>query len=172
MALVLEEAVWQSTLSPLRSLCSRVEGVTASLNASVLLTVASAHGGNIIKEQHMHQKTLTQSDLRQFTGSEQWYRHSFVRKVLYTDGAQYVAETGGAYWLIDEIAFGQNEPSVAAEEFQVWRLKVNTDKTATLSCDDGNDRVVYSKPIEYTDFPLDEIAFYFIDNVIMLTSEY
>lgn len=120
----------------------------------------------------MNQRTLTQSDLRQFTGSEQWYRHSLVRKVLYTDGAQYVAETGGAYWLIDEIAFGQSEPSVTAEEFQVWRLKVNSDRTAILTCDDGNDRVVFSKAIEYTDFPLDEIAFYFIDNVIMLTSEY
>ena len=96
----------------------------------------------------MNQKTLTKSDLRQFTGSEQWHRHGLVRKVLYTDGAQYVAETGGAYWLIDEIAFGQSEPKVAAEEFQVWRLKVNADKTATLACDDGNDRVVFAKPIE------------------------
>ena len=120
----------------------------------------------------MNQKTLTQSDLRQFTGSEQWYRHSLVRKVLYTDGTQYVAETGGAYWLIDEIAFGQSEPKVAAEEFQVWRLKVNPDKTATLACDDGNDRVVFAKTIEYTDFPLDEIALYFTDNVILLMSEY
>jgi hypothetical protein len=120
----------------------------------------------------MTQKTLTKNDLSQFTGSEQWYRHSLVRKVLYTDGAQYVAETGGAYWLLDEIAFGQGEAKIAAEEFQVWRLKVNSDHTATLTCDDGNDRIVFTKPIEYTDFPLDEIAFYFTDNVILLQSEY
>ena len=42
----------------------------------------------------------------------------------------------------------------------------------TLECDDGNGRIVFSKDIEYTDFPLDEIVFYFTDNVLMLTSEY
>ena len=48
---------------------------------------------------------LTQSDLDQFTGSENWYRHGINRKVLFTDGAKYVADQAGAYWLIDEIAF-------------------------------------------------------------------
>ena len=89
-----------------------------------------------------------------------------------TDGAHHVAETGGAYWLIDEIAFGQSEPHIAAEEFQVWRLKVTPDQTATLTCDDGNDRIILTKSINYTDFPLDEIGFYFTDNVIMLPNEY
>ena len=120
----------------------------------------------------MTQKTLTKSYLFQFTGSEHWYLHSLARKVTYTDGAQYVAESGGAYWLIDEIALNQTEPKIATEEFQVWRLMVNSDKTATLTCDDGNGNIVFTKPIEYTDFPLGEIAFYFIDNVIMLPTEY
>ena len=120
----------------------------------------------------MMQNTLSKNALLPFTGSEHWYRHSLVPKVTYTDGAQYVAEAGGAYWLLDEIAFGQSNPKVAAEEFQVWRLRVNFAKTATLECDDGNGRIVFSKAIEYTDFPLDEIALYFTDNVIMLTSEY
>ena len=55
----------------------------------------------------MTTKTLKKSDLMQFTGSETWYRHGINRKVLYTDGAQYVAEHGGAYWLLDEIAIIQ-----------------------------------------------------------------
>jgi hypothetical protein len=80
----------------------------------------------------MSQKTLTKSDLAQFTGSEQWYRHGLVRKVLFTDGAKYVADTAGAYWLIDEIAFAQVEPAVAAEEFQLWKLTV-TNNTAVLT---------------------------------------
>lgn len=45
----------------------------------------------------MTSKTLTQSDLAHFTGSERWFRHSMVRHILYTDGAQHVAEHGGAY---------------------------------------------------------------------------
>ena len=118
-------------------------------------------------------KTLTKADLIQFTGSENWYRHSLVRDVLYTDGVRYVAETAGAYWLIDEIALAQRyEKRVAAEEFQHWKLTVKADQTATLACDDGNGNAVYSKKIEFTDFPLEEIVFYCANNTIMLPSEY
>jgi hypothetical protein len=39
-----------------------------------------------------------------------------VRTILFTDGAKYVADNGGAYWLLDEIAFAQKgEKAVAAE---------------------------------------------------------
>ena len=55
----------------------------------------------------MTTKTLRKSELAQFTGSENWYRHGINRNVLYTDGAQHVAEHGGAYWLLDEIAIIQ-----------------------------------------------------------------
>jgi len=120
----------------------------------------------------MNQKTLTKANLAYFTGSEQWYRHGLARNVLYTEGAQFVAEHGEAYWLIDEIAFGQAEPAVAAVEFQVWRLAVNPDQTAILTCDDGNNRVVFTKQIEYTDFPLTEIRFYFTNSTILLPNEY
>jgi hypothetical protein len=40
----------------------------------------------------MTTKTLSKSDLAQFTGTESWYRHGINRNVLYTDGAQHVAE--------------------------------------------------------------------------------
>lgn len=118
------------------------------------------------------QKTLTKSDLSQFTGTEQWYRHGLARNVLYTDGAKHVAESGGAYWLLDEIAFAQGLGTIAAQEFQVWKLKLGRGQTATLTCEDGNSNTVCAKKIEFTDFPLDEIAFYFTGNVIMLPSEY
>jgi hypothetical protein len=121
----------------------------------------------------MTTKTLSKSDLVQFTGSETWYRHGINRNVLYTDGAQHVAEHGGAYWLLDEIAIIQPyNKAVAAEEFQVWKLGVRPDRTATLTCDDGNGKIVFTKEIEYTDFPLDEITLYFANNVIHLPSEY
>jgi hypothetical protein len=121
----------------------------------------------------MTTKTLSKSDLAQFTGSENWYRHGINRNVLYTDGAQHVADHGGAYWLLDEIAIIQPyNKAVAAEQFQVWKLSVRTDRTATLSCDDGNGSIVFTKEIEHTDFPLDEITLYFANNVIHLPSEY
>jgi hypothetical protein len=118
-------------------------------------------------------KTLTRSDLIQFTGTEHLYRHPMVPGVVYTDGVKHVAETGGAYWLIDEIAFTQHgNKRLAAEEFQLWKLKVNPDHTATLTCEDGNGGAVFGKAIEYTDFPLEEITLYFTDKTILLPSEY
>jgi hypothetical protein len=112
-------------------------------------------------------KTLSKDDLIQFTGSEHWYRHAMVRDVLYTDGVKYVAETAGAYWLIDEITFAQRFDKLLAAE-----LNVNPDHTATLICEDGDGGIVFTKAIEYTDFPLAEITLYFINNTILLPSEY
>ena len=69
----------------------------------------------------MTSNLLTAQDLRQFTGTEHWYRHGIVHRVLFTDGAKYVAAQGGAYWLLDEIALAQMfEKRVAGEAFQLW----------------------------------------------------
>ena len=117
--------------------------------------------------------TLTKADLNRFTGSETWWRHALARHVLFTDGAKHVADAGGAYWLLDEIAFAQRSKiKVAAEEFQVWTLKVKDDCTAKLTCEDGNGNAVYAKRIPFTDFPLDEISLYFCNQTILLPSEY
>lgn len=120
----------------------------------------------------MTQKTLTKQDLSQFTGTEQWYRHSMVANVLYTDGVKYLAQHGGAYWLVDEIAFAQGFETVSMEEFQVWKLTVHSDQTAVLACEDGNSNICFSKRISFTDFPLESIELYFLNNVILLPSEY
>jgi prepilin-type processing-associated H-X9-DG protein len=118
-------------------------------------------------------KTLRLDDLRQFTGTDQWYRHGLARNILFTDGAKFVADEAGAYWLLDEIAFAQRGiPTVEAEEFQVWILRVTPQSTATLTCEDGNGHTVFSKEIAYTDFPLPEITLWFANNVILLPSEY
>jgi hypothetical protein len=117
-------------------------------------------------------KTLKEEDLGQFTGSEHWYQHGLVRTITYTDGVKYVADAGGAYWLLDEIALAQRFiPAVKKEPFQVWTLTVS-DNHGVLICDDGNDYVVYKKQIPFTDFPLPKIRFYFTDDVILLSGEY
>lgn len=117
-------------------------------------------------------KTLEPEDLDQFIGTENWYQHSLVRSVTYTDGAKYVADNGGAYWLLDEIALAQKfSAAVQKESFQLWKLTVS-DGQGVLTCDDGDGKIVYTKQIPFTDFSLPEIKFYFTDNVILLPSEY
>ena len=107
-------------------------------------------------------KTLKAEDLAQFYGSENWYRHPLVSGVLYTDGAQYVAEQGGAYWFLDEIAFNQSVPWIKALDFQWWTLTVRPDRTGTVTCGNGNGKQVFKRELDYTDFPLDEIVLFCI----------
>jgi hypothetical protein len=74
---------------------------------------------------------------------------------------------------LDEIALIQPyDKRVATEAFQVWKLKVNADRSARVICEDGNDGVVYEKRIPYTDFQLDKITLWFSNNVIYLPSEH
>jgi hypothetical protein len=117
---------------------------------------------------------LSEAALSQFTGSETWYRHWAVRNVLYTDGARHVAEAGGAFWLLDEIAFAQCAvEAVAAEGFQVWKLTVDLDRSSgQLVCEDGNGKTVWSKTLDYTDFPVAEVTLWFANDTIYLPSEH
>lgn len=120
-----------------------------------------------------------QANLAQFTGTEgytRWSRHIFPNFVL-TDGAKYLAENAGAYWLMDAIASHfasyKNEGFVVAKFMAIvggWELNLT----------DGNENRLATQLIEYSDFPLDEITLYVIPQdmgsetvwVIMLTSEY
>jgi hypothetical protein len=105
---------------------------------------------------------LTLSDLRGFNGSEQFFRHTLYRSLIYTQGIQYLAENAGAYWLIDEVATANKfSHPVKQEAFQVWKLTKDTRGCAAwLVCEDGNDNSVFMVRIPYTDFPLDTITLY------------
>jgi hypothetical protein len=117
------------------------------------------------------QPVLTKADLDRFNGSDHWYRHGVIRRITFTDGAKFVADRAGAYWLLDEIAFGQYVSYVKNEEFQCWKLRKNENHSATLTCDDRNGNIVFTKAIPFTNFPLDEITLWFENDVIYLPSE-
>jgi len=116
---------------------------------------------------------LSEADLSRFTGTEYWYRHALNRNVLYTDGAKYVADQGGAYWLLDMIAVAQfYEKRIGRMPFQVWKLAVHTDRSATVTCEDGNYNVVFTNRLDFSDFPAAGVTLWFAHNVIYLPSEH
>lgn len=107
-----------------------------------------------------------QTELAQFTGSTQWFRHAFNRAVIFTDGVHYLAEQGQAWWLIDAIAshLGSQEfQGAAAVDHRIglmhfWKLAVRADRTATLKAiADWDERPFIQQEIPFTDFPLEEI---------------
>ncbi len=120
---------------------------------------------------------ITESDLVGFIGTSQYYRHNSIGfRFNYTDGVKYLAENANCYWLLDIVASIQKLPKVKKhrleDDFQSVKLTVNLDNSARFVLDDGNGNVLYTQNIPYTDFPLEKITLYFINEVLMLTSEY
>lgn len=72
---------------------------------------------------------------------------------LLTDGTKHVAETYKAFWLMDAIA--SYAKKLRNEPFQVWKLRLLPEGGAVLTCEDGNDNILASQKIEFTDIPGD-----------------
>ncbi|RDJ34907.1 MAG: hypothetical protein DWQ19_08715 [Crenarchaeota archaeon] len=123
--------------------------------------------------------TLSKSDLSQFYGTTAYHPWSILfRNMFLTDGAKHVAEEGNAYWLMDAIASHQPDclKHQMLREIQFWKLE-RKGNGAVLTCKkDSGHKPTVRQEIEFTDFPLDEIALYVapIDDrryVIMLPTE-
>lgn len=110
---------------------------------------------------------ITQSELNNFTGTENYYKHP-LSKCVFTDGVRYLAEEAEAYWLIDAIfSYRRKEP------FQIWRLEVIPKAGAVLTMrEDSAAPVLVRQEIEYTDFPMPVVELWLIDGVLILPSEY
>lgn len=113
-----------------------------------------------------------------------YYRH-WTGRLVYTAGVALLAETHGAYWLIDAIA--SHQPGVKRRSsdngaFQVWNLTLTGEggrSGALLVCheDTCHDKAhLQCKPsarqmIEYTDYP-ENVKLYLCDGVLLLPEEY
>lgn len=110
------------------------------------------------------------SILNEFCGTEAYHKLSAFGKFVSTDGVAFMADTFGAFWLVDAIASYQ--PKLRNVSFQSWRL-VSKENKAILTCTDGDsDKAIIKQEIEYTDFPDGEVLCFLTDGVLMLSSEY
>lgn len=98
----------------------------------------------------------------QCNGSEDFHRHALARRMVYTNGVRYVAETCGAWWLVDAIAsYIATTKRVQAEDFQVWTLHAAGENGAELVCTNGNEGApaIAHQKVGYTDFPRELMPF-------------
>lgn len=105
--------------------------------------------------------------LRQFTGTEHWYRHN-PTSLVYTDGVQYFAEKAGAYWFLDIVG---TEVLALRMEFAVVKL-VSKDNAGSIVVEDGNGNISWEKKLDFTDAPEGVWSFYLQDKIIIIPSEY
>lgn len=116
------------------------------------------------------------AELPNFYGTYGYTRLSpLFRTFVLTDGAKYLADAAGAWWLMDAIA--SHLGSYRDEGFVVAKLQRATATNGwVLRLEDGNEGLLTDQLIEFSDFPLDEITLYIIRQddlrVILLPSEY
>jgi hypothetical protein len=106
------------------------------------------------------------TELHQFTGDLQRYRHQLNRRLLYTPGVRFLAESAGAYWLIDAVASWLGTPQYRAavandgriDDLHFWRLTVRENHSATLAARADSDVPPFLvQKIEFTDFCMESI---------------
>lgn len=106
------------------------------------------------------------AELHQFRGDLQRYRHPLNRRLLYTPGVQYLAESAGAYWLIDAVASWLGTPQYQAaaaadcrvDDLHFWKLTVRANSSATLTARVDSDVPPFLvQEIEFTDFCMESI---------------
>jgi hypothetical protein len=78
-----------------------------------------------------------------------------VRNVLFTDGAKHVAGTGCPTLRTED----------CSRRVQPWELTVDLVRKS-------NSSAVFTKMIDFPDFPVEEVRLYFCNNTILLPSEY
>jgi len=106
-------------------------------------------------------RPLSPEELRRhlagFSGTERYYRTH--PRLLATDGAKYLADRAGAYWLLDTV---WSVLPTLTDDFAVLELKVEETRRATVRIHDGREpcTTYYVQEVPYTDFPLEEVTLY------------
>lgn len=127
---------------------------------------------------------MQQLNFTQMNGSEHFYRNPLFPHAVYTDGCEYVAEVLGAYWLIDDILLHSlTQTALKGVDFIVWVLTKMPNNQAVLRAEDGNNHIIWSTHIPFTDFDFDQvpdgalhstgkkITFLYENNTLMLPEE-
>ena len=128
----------------------------------------------------MKTKQEIENGLAQCYGTDGYhYNAIYGKNFVYTDGIKYLMEAADAVWLMQTI-FAHRR----TEDFQVWTLKVADGKAVLTMKEDTNCPDIVTQKIPYTDFPLDEIEVWAINDhncngewgevhvVLMLKTEY
>ena len=109
-----------------------------------------------------------------FIGTESYHLHRLANGMIMklTDGCAFVREYAGegAYWLFDIILSWQYK--LHQHPFQVWKLRQLENVSWMIQCTDGNETVLATQEIPYSDFPIDSIDIWLTDGVCLLASEY
>jgi len=112
------------------------------------------------------------TQLKNYIGTEHYYKIPFSN-YIYTDGIKGLVDLCSCYWLISDIGILLTHNKKLQKPFLILNISVNKDNNALITLrEDTNEKPIYIKEVEYTDFILKEYEFYICDNVMLLKNEY
>ena len=120
--------------------------------------------------QKTEQPDLKLKELGQFSGTQQYYR--VWLGALATDGVKYIMSNGYSFFVTDALSVIKCTAKIRREPFLTVKLKRIPEKNeADLIITDGNKHELHRQHYDFTDAKRD-LNLYFIDNVLLLASEY
>ncbi len=115
--------------------------------------------------------------LQHFHGTEMFYQIPLL-KTRFTDGLKYLSEVAECFWLITDTSVIAKSLMHRSEFITIdfkrlsEREQDSTGYEAEIIYTDGNDTILERHGYHLTDFPLDELRLFFVNNTLMLPSEY
>ena len=115
--------------------------------------------------------------LQHFHGTEMFYQIPLLR-TRFTDGLKYLASVADCFWLITDTSVIAKSLMNRSEFITIDFKRLSEEKQdftgyeAEIIYTDGNDNILEKHGYRATDFPLDELRLFFVNNTLMLPSEY
>jgi hypothetical protein len=114
------------------------------------------------------------SDLSNFFGSEGYFFQPMFKSIDYTDGVKFLNDNGANWLVVKALAMIQCEKLMEKHDYFLAIRCTVKDKSAVFTIEDGDEKVIYTENIEYTDLPCDILMFCEMGEkpVLMLASEH
>lgn len=113
--------------------------------------------------------------LEGFYGTECYHRFNLFTPIVATDGVIYFAKEGNAFWALEQMVVMRmqliEKGKIQRNEWLFFTITSNG-KKADIVVDDGNGNEYMKRHIAHTDLEAGEYKFYYMDNVLLLPSEY
>lgn len=115
--------------------------------------------------------------LQHFHGTEMFYKIPLLQ-TRFTDGVKYLAEVAECFWLITDTSVIAKSLMNRSDFITIDFKRLPEEKQdysgyeAEIIYSDGNDNILEKHCYRVTDFPLDELRLFFVNDTLMLPSEY
>ena len=101
-----------------------------------------------------------------------------LTRTRFTNGLKYLANVAECFWLITDVSLIAKSLMNRSHFITIDFKRLSKKKQDLLGYEaemiysDGNDHILETQRYNFTDFPLDELRLFFVDNTLMLPNEY